>query len=291
MSVERAFHPDMCVAVLFAIAAVSVAQAQTKASCSFTIFTLQSNPQIFVYGVNDYGTVVGQTNFGNGVSPQYKAFVHYASGGTTYWVPSGAVQSAFGDRNNSGTTVGWYTDSSNKYHPVQLTGSAVTPIPPPYHAMPDGINKYNTVVGSYLDDNRNWHAYKRYGDGKTIHLNFPGATATIAHGSNDSGVIVGTYSLSGPAAYGFIYHNGEWAKVQYPKTPEATELMGISNKGVIAGNGIDGQGGALAFIYENGTFKDVVVPGYSKPIMGAISPGGLIAGMADNTHGFLGSCH
>ncbi|HJT69626.1 MAG TPA: hypothetical protein VJ731_05475 [Terriglobales bacterium] len=285
MSVERAFRPVVCVAAVFAIA-VSVAQAQSKASCSFTIFTLPSNPQIFVHGVNDYGTVVGQTNFGSGASPQFTAFVHYAGGGTTYWIPSGAVQSGFGDRNNSGTTVGWYLDSSNKVHPVQLTGSAVTPIPPPYRGRPDGINKYNSVIGSYLDDNGNWHAYKRYSDGKTIHLNFPGAAGTIADGSNDSGTIVGTFFFSGSAAYGFIYHNGEWAKVQYPKAPESTELTGISNKGVIAG-----QGEAHAFLYEDGTFKDVVVPGYSGAIMGAISPSGLIAGMADNTHGFLGSCH
>jgi len=51
-----------------------------------------------------------------------------------------------------------------------------------------------------------------------------------------------------------------------------------------------GQGEAQAFLYENGTFKDVVVPGYPGSIMGAMSPGGLIAGMADKTHGFLGSC-
>jgi hypothetical protein len=263
---------------------------QSQASCSFNIFTLQSNPQIFVYGVNDYGTVVGQTNFGNGTSPQFRAFVHDAGGGTTYCVPSGATQSAFGDRNNNGTTVGWYVDSSTKVHPVQLTGSAVTPISPLYHGRPDGINKYNSVVGSYLDDNSNWHAYKRYSDAKIIHLNFPGATGTIAHGSNDSGVIVGTYFLPAQPHTGSSITTENGRRFSIRRHPKSTELMGISNKGVIAGQRIIGQGEAQAFLYENGTFKDVVVPGYPAAIMGAMSPGGLIAGMADKTHGFLGSC-
>ena len=65
-------------------------QAQTQqASCTFHTFSFPSSPQmIFVTGVNDYGTVVGEADFAS--SPHARAFIHYSGGSTIYWVPSGA---------------------------------------------------------------------------------------------------------------------------------------------------------------------------------------------------------
>jgi hypothetical protein len=44
-------------------------------------------------------------------------------------------------------------------------------------------------------------------------------------------------------------------------------------------------------MYKDGIFKEIAVPGSAETQVRAIAPGGLIAGMADLTHGFLASCH
>jgi hypothetical protein len=64
----------------------------------------------------------------------------------------------------------------------------------PYGASPAGLNKYNSVVGTYVDSNGHDHGFKRYSAGNVIHLTYTGALGTRAYGINDSGVIVGFYN-------------------------------------------------------------------------------------------------
>ena len=277
----------VCLFTLTVVLFLSNAYAQTQqASCTFHTFSLTQSPQmITVTGVNDYGTVVGYADFGEGASRQTKAFIHYSGGGTNYWLPSGAKNSAFGGRNDAGLTTGAYTDSSNKTHAFIMKGSTLIPVVRPYGAGLGGINRYNTVVGTYLDSNGNPHGFKRYSDGNVIHLTYPGAQGTRAYAINDSGVIVGFYNGTDSAEHGFIYKNGQWATLQFPNATQSTELYGISNSNVIVG-----QGQAHGYMYKNGTAKEISVPGSAETQVRAIAPGGLIAGMADLTHGFVASC-
>jgi probable HAF family extracellular repeat protein len=278
----------VCLLVVTVVSLASGVQAQTQqASCTFHTFSLTQSPRmITVTGVNDYGTVVGYADFGEGASRQEKAFIHYSGGGSTYWLPSGAKNSAFGGRNDDGVTTGAYGDSSNHTDAFLLKGSTLTPIVRPYGAGPGGINKYNSVVGTYIDGNGNAHGFKRYSDGNVIHLTYPGALGTRAYGINDTSTIVGFYNGTDSAEHGFIYKNGQWASLQFPNATQSTELYGISNSNVIVG-----QGQAHGYMYNDGTFKEIAVPGSAETQVRAIAPGGLIAGMADLTHGFLASCH
>jgi hypothetical protein len=263
----------MLAAALVAMSMIPAAQAQTaQASCTFHQFSLPMSPQIFVSGVNDYGTVVGSADFG---TKNFKAYIHYSNGSTTYWLPSGAKQSGFGGRNNAGVTTGAYLDASSQRHVFLLKGSTLTPISSPAGASPVGINKYNTTVGSYADSHGNSHGFRSYSNGSVTHLNYPGATGTFSNGINDSGAIVGFYFGTDGAEHGFIYHNGAWAKLQFPNAPLATELYGISNAGVIVG-----QGQAHAYMYKSGTVKEIVLPGSTETDVRAIAPGGLIASMS-----------
>jgi uncharacterized membrane protein len=283
----RFFHRmSLVAAVAIVCSTIPAARAQTQASCTSHVFSLPFKPQIYVSGVNDYGTVVGLADFGKSAFPQFKAFIHYKNGSTTYWIPPGATVSFFGGRNNAGVTSGSYLDASNHRHPFLRKGSTLTLISTPTNDAPVGINKYNTVVGAYLDSNGNEHGFKRYSNGTIIHLNYPGATDTGATGINDSGVVVGTYFGADSAEHGFIYHRGQWAKLQFPNAPLSTELFGISNAGVIVG-----QGQAHAYLYKSGISREISVPGSTQTEVRAIAPGGLIAGMSDLTHGFLASCH
>src|SRR3954453_16338150 len=74
--------------------AVRLAQGQVQhAACTFSYFLLNpadaSNPTSYVADVNDWGTVVGSSDFGTTT----KAFAHYSGGSLSYWRPSGAMSS------------------------------------------------------------------------------------------------------------------------------------------------------------------------------------------------------
>src|SRR5437660_1526667 len=85
-------------------------------------------------------------------------------------------------------------------------------------------------------------------------------------GIDDFGTVVGTYKhTTGGRNHGFIFHNGQWATLDYPHASD-TLLFGITNAGQIIG-----YAGPL-FLYENGTFKVISVPNSAYPELLSISP-------------------
>ncbi|HEY7354088.1 MAG TPA: hypothetical protein VH596_15080 [Terriglobales bacterium] len=279
------------------------AQAQTQASCTFKIFQLNptdsTNPGTNPNGVNDFDSVVGAA-----VSPPTstiteKAFVRFSGGGVSYFSPSGAISTQFYARNNSGVTVGDYSDGPFQNHAFMLQGSTLTMLVDP-KAKPDstdvrGINKFNSTVGSYTDTNGKEHGFKRYSNGSFNDLNFPGGSqATNPNGINDSGAIVGSYTAANASLNGFIFHNGSWATLNFPNTT-GTELFGISNAGVIVGLDHSTESGR-AFMYSNGVFKVISVPNSFSTEATGIAPGGLITGRVNvsgsdsGDRGFTATC-
>jgi hypothetical protein len=285
-------------ALLFALVALlcSVAtQAQTQASCTFTFFPLTLNlPNVGTgnlspNGINDFGTVVGLADFQNGSEA---GFIRWANGGITF--PMGtSSQSSLADRNDGGLSIG-----SSFPNQILLNGTTVTPIElnvTNFGFFANGVNKWNSIVGTYLDSKSNIHGFKRWSNSGAISLDFPGASQTRPARINDGGAIVGLYDDPGGQAHGFIYHNGEWATLDYPNTPE-TALTGISDAGVIIGNGVDIGEIPTAFAYDKGVFKVISVPNSPthSTIVTGISPKlGLIVGvnLSPAGQGFIATCH
>ena len=291
--------------VLFAIPAV-VAQSQTQASCRFNLFRLPeemdtSEPT----GINDYGVVVGRAFDSDGGE---RGFTRSPEGAITYYSapnaePSYRSYTYFTDRNDGGIRIGNY--AANQTGAVQkgflLNGTDFSPIAFPKAARAtyaNGINKWNSVVGYYIDaiGNGHDHGFKRFSNGSFVTLDYPGAPQTVAAGINDSGAIVGSYCLScnTEARHGFIYFKGGWATLDYPKAAY-TSLNGISNDGVIIGRSNSTKQGT-AFLYENGVFKVISVPDAFSTSADGISADGLITGKTnlDNTatgwRGFSATC-
>src|SRR3954469_505235 len=254
MSQRNAWFTATVAGLLAVVALSGVAQAQARASCTFSLFLLNpndpNNPRVTAYGVNDNGAVVGSADF-PGSGPSFQPFLRRPTGNITYFLPNGAAYGNFTARNNAGVTVGSYVDTSNTHHAFMWKDDQViqlgVPKSYPHSTFANGINKFNTVVGSYLDFSLKEHAFKRFSDGSYLQLDYPGATATVAEAINDNGAIVGTYTVSDNQSHGFIYFQGAWATLNYLNAGGYTELHGISNAGVILGNP---QGGP--FIYEGG---------------------------------------
>jgi len=297
----------ICCFFLICLAAPPITQAQVQqASCTFTLFLLDrsspSNPDFDgATGVNDWKTVVGEASDTFAQTPPFsKAFAHFFGGGTTYYSAPGAIRTRFNARNNHGVSVGTYTDSSAARHSFMLQGSTFTSIVHPNAApnttMVQGLNKFNTIVGSF--SSVPWggtvRSFKRDSSGNFFSFSFPGSQTTLANGINDSGVIVGSYvapgSVNGALSWhGFAYHNGQWVTVDYPGTNVDTFLLGISDTGVIIGE-VEPIGPPIYFMYSNGVFKKIDVPNSLFTQVSGISAGGVISGTTDFNQGFTATC-
>jgi probable HAF family extracellular repeat protein len=149
----------------------------------------------------------------------------------------------------------------------------------------EGINRWGTIVGTYNDTSgfpSVKHGFKRWNNGTTHTLDFPGATPSSTsalgpQGINDNGTVVGQYDNKA-SLHGFIFHNGQWATLDYPQA-SATFPAGITNAGKIVGGAI-GNTFNHAFLYENGTFKIISLPNGGPKGLLSISPKqGLILGI------------
>jgi hypothetical protein len=278
-------------------------QAQTQASCTFKLFLLNpanpTNPAIVqVVGVNAFATVVGTAQV---KSIGLRGFIRYSGGGVTYFdAPNAVGLTGFTARNNQGVSVGFYSQqfspsNNGPSNGFMLSGSSFTPIIHPSGVngtILTGINKYNSIVGYYVDGNDNIHGFKRWSNGSFISPHYPGVGLTIPYAINDDGTMVGSYyDVSTPLGHGFIYHNGQWATLDFPNAA-GTELWGISRTGVIIGHDLSFTP-PRSCLYLNGTFKINNVPNALSTNVTGISSRGLIAGtvrMTDGDHVFTATC-
>jgi hypothetical protein len=259
-------------------------------ACTFTFFPLTATlPDGTTFsmspnGVNDFGAVVG-TGFTNTTPVSNFGFVRS---------PDGAINLVSGttslvDRNDLKVSIGYnasgqvLVDSSGTITPLQLSFNN-------NGFFSRGINNWGNIVGSYNTSTAT-NGFKRFSDGGTIKLGFPGASSTFPTSINDHGMIVGSYFVGSGGGQlpqnGFIYSQGNWAILNYPSSL-FTDLVGVSNNGVIVGNATDL---GLAFRYENGQFKTIVGPNGVGVTVTGISPRfGLIAGTAGPKGGFVATC-
>ena len=268
------------------------AHAQTQAACTFNFFSpttqfkLQDGTPVFIQsvGINDFGTIVGYS-----IPGTVRGLIRWANGGVTKVKGTSALLA----RNDNGTSVGF--DLTSK---AVLVGPTIAPIVIDVNNSVidevNGMNKWDTIVGRYVDSSGG-HGFKRWKNGSTHTLDFPGAQQgfTEPHGVNDNDTVVGSYADNSFFSHGFIFHNGQWATLDYPHASD-TELVGITNAGKIIGNAFVNSSRTL-FLYENGTFKVISVPNSaSGTSLESISPKqGLILGITDVGAGepaFIAQC-
>lgn len=88
-----------------------------------------------------------------------------------------------------------------------------------------GINKWNTIVGWYLDGNEIPHSFKRLSNGIFVALSYPAPGQTSLAGINDNGMIVGGHSNArAGVGDGVVYYNGKWTILGYPGPSGTTNL-------------------------------------------------------------------
>jgi hypothetical protein len=271
-------------AVVFCCASLSVLlQAQVQqGTCSFSHFNINNVPgAVFfdVSGINSWSTVVGSASFAHAPT---QGFARYADGSLRFFYIPNSLFTNFTARNNRGVTVGTYAPIGTvTMKGFMLDGSTFTSISFPKRGprgtFVEGINKWNTTVGSYIDSNKVSHGFKRYRDGTFITLDYPGALQTGPVAINNYGVIVGSY-YDGNGTHGFIYQNGQWTTVDRVVGLGNTGLNGISDSGVALGNW--NWRVNVPFLYDHGVYKDVDDPAadFGNTVVRGMSSNGLIVG-------------
>jgi uncharacterized membrane protein len=271
-------------------------QAQTQAACIFNFFspttkiTLHNGRPVFIQpvGINDFGTIVGYGSPGTA-----RGLIRWSNGGVTHVKGTSFLES----RNDHGTSVGLDLIDEG----VLVNGPTINPIVLDVNNggvfEVKGINNWGTIVGRYEPpDHFGAHGFKRWKNGTTHILDFPGALpgSTEPDGINDDGTVVGSYFTPDDSVHGFIFHNGQWATLDYPHASD-TVLAGITNAGQIIGNAF-ANASRTPFLYENGTFKVISVlnsdPG-TRSLMSISPKQGLILGVTSAISGqpaFIAKC-
>ncbi len=256
-------------------------------------------------GINDGGLIagyfgsgaVGHPNKGYTTAPPYASFVDENF--------TNSVQTQVTGLNNTGTTVGFWSDTNlgggdNNFGFV-AKGGVFTPVNNPATGSGPavnqllGVNDSNIAVGFYVDGMGATHGYT-YNIGAASYspnLDDPhGVGATTAAAINSAGDIAGFYTDSGGVTHGFVDIGGMFTTID-PLGSTATQLLGLNGSEAV-GDFVDGAGamhGAICNIVTGAcqTLDDPNGVG-TTTINGVNSKGQLVGfyvGGDDNTHGFL----
>lgn len=119
-------------------------------------------------------------------------------------------------------------------------------------------------------------------------INFPGASDTSANGINNSGVIVGSYTLAG-RTHGFKLSNGHFTTIDI-KGAQSTVVSGISGNGDVAGTFVTNDLKSHGFLIHRGIVTALNFPGaINGTVANGINNTLTVVGTADDTLGFIWS--
>jgi len=211
-------------------------------------------------GINDNGTIAGY--FGSGAAGHPNQGYLLREGGYVSENYPGSVQTQVTGLNNSGITVGFFSDQNN-------------------------ANQVNDNFGFFARD------------GRFTRVNFPtasNATPPVNQllGVNDRGIAVGFYTDAQGVNHGYTYNirTGEFDAVQAPGGGGLTAAA-ISDSGQIAGFYATASGATDGFVTSGGHFTDLAFPGASQTMALGVNDAGEVVGTytagtgnSAETHGF-----
>jgi probable HAF family extracellular repeat protein len=218
-------------------------QAFVSTGSGLKPLSLGAGTESYAYGINDAGTVVGNT------------YVNGQSHGTiwtgTSLVDLGANTYATGI-NNSGAVVG--SDGSAF---VALNGQVEDLAMPPGMSWSAayGINDTGTVVGDGRLTNGTFQGVVWNTDGTAATLGTLGGASSQATGINIAGEVVGFASLASGYQHGFSMLDGQMTDLG--TLGGSSYAYGVNSGGEVVGYSWLADGEQHAFLYYNGAMLDL----------------------------------
>jgi len=212
--------------------------------------------QTQVTGLNDTGITVGFWSGQNNANVTNDNFAFYAVRGTHFHEvnfptrnnASPPVNQLLGV-NDHGVAVGFYLNAQGKNRGYEYSISThrfsrvLVPGAPPGQKGPSltaaAINNHGDVAGFYTAARGATDAFLKMAGGRFTRLAYPGASMTQAFGVNDSGEVVGAYTVGSGAkakTHGFTWRSGHgFTTVDDPHGVGATTLNGVNDAGDLVG--------------------------------------------------------
>jgi probable HAF family extracellular repeat protein len=276
---------------------ITAPQSGVTASNFVTVDYPGADANTTVYGINNYGAIVGDYV----VDSNHTSSFEY-NGGYSFVGSSGAQDNDVDAINNSGEMGGFYspvrstprygfTDDAGTYTQVNLPGDQSTTV--------NGINDAGVFVGGvYFHGTPIYSGYIDNG-GTITWLDASGTGSsnyyTYAEGINDADQVVGVFktNYSSGTNQGFLYQNGTFTTIDDPNGAEGTQAYGINNTGEIVGQYTDSSGKSHGFIDVNGTFTTIDDPLGTNTTLTGINDAGQVVGFYEDSggayHGFVAS--
>jgi hypothetical protein len=219
--------------------------------------------QTQVTGLNDAGVTVGFYSTQNTASQMNNNFGFYAWGGRFHKVNFPAMHHAsppvnqllgVNDRN---VAVGFYTDAkgnnhgytyniaTRRFHRIMIRDGVST--------TAAAINNRGDIAGFRTGMQGKIKAFLRSPNGHLTVLHYPGASATMAFGVNDSREVVGTYTKGmgdNAKSFGFTWSaRAGWRSISDPMGKGATTVNGVNDLGDLVGFYTDAKGNTDGFLW------------------------------------------
>lgn len=158
-------------------------------------------------------------------------------------------------------------------------------------ALPEGINRYGTIVGFVNLFTSHDEGFIRFSNGAVSIYKAPNSSNTSIKHRNDQGVDVGSFTpAASTSSKGFVAAGSGFASVNFPGARQ-TFLGGINNFGTIVGEYIGSDNHFHGFKLKNGQFTAIHPNGAVDTFVSGINDSGVIVGTFNtggvDNHGFV----
>jgi hypothetical protein len=173
------------------------------------------------------------------------------------------------------TVVGWYVDSSNRFHGFVFRAGKFTNFDDTsagtgslQGTIAYDMTSNGTIIGQYFDSAGVTHGYLDHNGHFTTVDNPSAGTAagqgTALDGVGVNGVLVGTYTDSANVTHGFTLHDGTYTALNDPSAGtgafQGTLTFEINRGGLIVGFYTDSANMNHGMTYKNGVFTTLDDP-------------------------------
>jgi Cu/Zn superoxide dismutase len=278
----------------------------------YNFTTLDNNADLTfnqLLGINDNDKIAGYFGSGAAGHPNqgYQLRPPYGQGSYVNENYPGSVQTQVTGLNNSGVTVGFYSDQNNANQVNNNFGffekngrfTAVN-FPTGDNASPPvnqllGVNDAGIAVGFYTDAQGNNHGYTyNIHAGRFTVVQAPDGGSLTAAAINDSGDVAGFYNTAAGVTDGFVTDGGRFTDLAFPGA-SSTMALGVNDFGEVVGSYTTGSGDSAmthGFTWTRGDFTTVDDPnGIGATTVNGVNDHGDLVGFytdsAGNTDGFL----
>jgi hypothetical protein len=146
-------------------------------------------------------------------------------------------------------------------------------------AVPQGINKFGTIVGFVDQTNGILVGFTRFSNGSVSIFKAPNSLDTSIRHRNDQGIDTGTFNLPGstPSNRGFRKTSSSFQTIKFPGASQ-TFVSGSNNFGTIVGDYIGSDNHFHGFKLKSGKFTTIHPNGAVDTFVNGVNDSGVIVG-------------